>query len=428
MGSAGPAPPRVSRETRLLLGTALVSVAALWLLATIRFPEREASPNPLPPVLTQLALRSPFDEITNAVAELLPRVRPWFVIVGDESATPTGPVPAGWTALRLRDGLAAGLPPDHPALAGDETEKLDVVARDRATGLTIVRVAGMADLTEPVLWTPRRPDTPRYLLATASSVEGLSLAPCFVGAFYPAKSTRWPETVWLMPRSTDLDPGTFLLTPEGALAGLVIDHQGRRALVPGSTIVAEAERLIREPASAPGYLGLTVQPLPSSAAADPAVNLVISWVDPEGPAAGVLMPTDLIEAVDGERLETIEAWDAHVARLTPGATISVRILRAGTSQEVPVTVTPVGPPSKRTLGLTLRARPRVGSEVLRVEADSAAAAAGLEPGDLITAIAGVRAPTPEQVQQAFAASSHDRPVLVAVTRGRTHRVVSLGTP
>ena len=47
--------PRVSRETRLLLTAGVLAVAALWLLARIRFPERPATPNPVPAVLSQLA-------------------------------------------------------------------------------------------------------------------------------------------------------------------------------------------------------------------------------------------------------------------------------------------------------------------------------------------------------------------------------------
>jgi hypothetical protein len=46
--------PRVSRETRLLLAAGVMAVAALWLLARIRFPERPVSPNPVPSVLSQL--------------------------------------------------------------------------------------------------------------------------------------------------------------------------------------------------------------------------------------------------------------------------------------------------------------------------------------------------------------------------------------
>src|SRR4051812_13987822 len=47
--------PRISRETRRLLMTACVAVLTLWVLARIRFPDRAGTPNPMPPLLTQLA-------------------------------------------------------------------------------------------------------------------------------------------------------------------------------------------------------------------------------------------------------------------------------------------------------------------------------------------------------------------------------------
>lgn len=49
---------RISRDTRLLLITVCIAVAALWVLARLRFPDRPATANPIPPLLTQLAPRA----------------------------------------------------------------------------------------------------------------------------------------------------------------------------------------------------------------------------------------------------------------------------------------------------------------------------------------------------------------------------------
>jgi membrane-associated protease RseP (regulator of RpoE activity) len=77
----------------------------------------------------------------------------------------------------------------------------------------------------------------------------------------------------------------------------------------------------------------------------------------------------------------------------------------------------------RALGLTLQAVPRVGSEVIIVDADSAAALAGLRPGDVILTIGDIGAPSPAQVVRAFA--NKDGPVLAGIRRGTAHRVVVL---
>ena len=69
--------PRVSRETRLLLTTALVAVAALWVLARIRFPDLPATPNPVPPLLSQLATTPTFDGLAFEVSQLQVRLEPF---------------------------------------------------------------------------------------------------------------------------------------------------------------------------------------------------------------------------------------------------------------------------------------------------------------------------------------------------------------
>src|SRR6478672_11624419 len=98
-----PTQPSVPRDTRLLLAIVLISVALLWVLARIRFPERPSTPNPVPPVLAQLAPSSAFDDIVAAVSRLQPRLAPALAPVD------------GATALRFREDLAvAVLPTDAP--------------------------------------------------------------------------------------------------------------------------------------------------------------------------------------------------------------------------------------------------------------------------------------------------------------------------
>jgi hypothetical protein len=67
---------RISRDTRLLLLTACIAVAALWVLARLRFPERPVTANPIPPLLTQLAPRASLEDLASEVAQLQPFVVP----------------------------------------------------------------------------------------------------------------------------------------------------------------------------------------------------------------------------------------------------------------------------------------------------------------------------------------------------------------
>jgi S1-C subfamily serine protease len=76
------------------------------------------------------------------------------------------------------------------------------------------------------------------------------------------------------------------------------------------------------------------------------------------------------------------------------------------------------------LGLTLRALPGIGAEVVRVERGSAGDRSGLLPGDLITRADATDTPTPAQLQRAFA-SARERPLIIAFTRGTSRQVTAL---
>src|SRR5687768_3000282 len=119
--------PRVSRETRMLLTTALVAIVALWVLARVRFPDRPAPQNPVQPLLTQLTPRPTFADLAAEIAGLRPRLDPLLV---PASATVAGLRFQDDVALAWRDPWQDGVTWSTPALLRD----------DRASGLTLVRV------------------------------------------------------------------------------------------------------------------------------------------------------------------------------------------------------------------------------------------------------------------------------------------------
>jgi hypothetical protein len=412
-----PTQPSVPRDTRLLLAIVLISVALLWVLARIRFPERPSTPNPVPPVLAQLAPSSAFDDIVAAVSRLQPRLAAALAPLG------------GATAFRFRDDLAIAVlpadaaPADRPRTEADAIE----IARDRASGLAVFRLAGSP--VEPVpTWSPRRVDAPRFLMiATVAQGEAV-VRPVFVGAFRETRSPIWAGTIWTLPPPSDVAPGTFAFTAEGAFVGLAVTEGGQRALVPAAAVMAAAERLLAEGARPPGSIGVDVQPLTPylAAAAGSAGGVLVAWVDPQGPAAGQLRPTDVVEQIDGEPIATIESWRALVGRLAAGGSIGMRVRRGGDLLDVRLTAAPAhAPEPKRPLGLTLRSVAGDGAAIVRVEADSAAARAGLRADDLLTAVGDVAAPTAAQAARAFAAVAAGRPILVAVAREGRHFVVAM---
>jgi hypothetical protein len=427
METSRPYRPRVSRETRLLLTAGVMAVAALWLLARIRFPERPVTPNPVPSVLSQLASGPKYDDLAGEIAQLHARLQPSLLAL-DAPSTVLGSLQTSprTTAIRLRDDLAVTLVP-----SGSNREQwndVTILVRDAASGLAVVHVPIAVPTSPPVPWTPRQPQQPRYFVASDVSPEGVSLRPVFVGSLNPVDSPLWSEPVWAVPGRTDLAPGSFLFTSSAELAGLVTAHGGALAIVPGGTVLAEAERLLATPPGPAGAIGIEVQNLtpPVASVTGAPAGVVVTWVDADGAGREQLMTGDVIEAVDGRMLATRQHWDVRVARLSVGETLSLRVRRRGEIREVALVANaPAAQPASRSLGLTLRARPKIGAEVVRIERGSAADRAGLALGDVITLVVDVSAPTPAQVMRSYTSAAQGERVMVAVTRGDAHFVTTL---
>jgi S1-C subfamily serine protease len=248
-----------------------------------------------------------------------------------------------------------------------------------------------------------------------------------VGSLHPIESPLWSEPLWAVPERADLAAGSILFTNNAELAGLVITYHRGLAIVPGGTVLAEAERLLAAPPGAPGAIGVEVQELTPAVASVTAASagVVVVWVDQAGASSEQLIVGDVIDAVDGRALATRQQWDVRVARLSMGETVGLRVRRGGEIREVALVANArAAPPASRSLGLTLRARTKIGAEVVRVERGAAADRAGLVFGDVITLVADVSAPTPAQVVRAYSSMGQGERVMVAVTRGDAHFVTT----
>lgn len=218
-------PRRIARETRLLLLTALIAIAVLWLLARVRFPDRAVTPNPVPPLLTQIAPLPRFADLAAEVSAARARLEAslFSVRVGDYRE-----------AVAIRPGVAVtwlGSAATH--LSIDDAE---VVARDAASGVGLVRMR-RTDVTFPPLWMPGDLGQARYLIASDVAGDRITARPVFIGALVPLDGTGWPGRIWLLPAHTDIHAGSFAFTPNGELVGLVIPYGNTRALVPGDVLV-----------------------------------------------------------------------------------------------------------------------------------------------------------------------------------------------
>jgi hypothetical protein len=400
----------ISRETRRLLITVVAAVAALSVLARIRFQERPVTAMPVPNVLAQLRPSSSYEDLARLIADIRPGI-----------AAAVSPSAGGSPALRIGEDAAVTL---RPAVADA------VVATDRATGLAIVRQP-RGDMPGLMPWVPRLLDYPRYLIAADVIDEHVALRPVFIGGLFATASPLWRGELWLLPPAAAISPGTFVFTTDGAFAGLGVTHDAHAALVPAALLLRAVEELQKTQDADAGDFGMAVEALsPSVASATGAsTGVVVTSIDPDGPAAGMLVPTEVVEAIDGEEMRSIDHWRARVARVTPGDTATLRVRGAAGVRDVQMTAAArapaVEPEGDASLGLRLRNIPKRGVEVLGVQPRSRAARAGIQEGDVITVAAGQASPTSAQLTRLFTSLPEGAAFLVAITRGNDNRVIAI---
>ena len=420
--------PRLPRETRRLLLTALVAVLTLWVLARVRFPERPAAPNPVPPILDQLTGPPTFAELAARVGELRARLSDSLVTLvlnRDDARGNYGAPVQRAVGLRIRDDLAVTV--IAPATRRGGAAPPGVVTEDRASGLMLVETATKTRPQLPIFWSPRDLQQPRYLLASSASPEDISLQPTFVGSLAPIETPQWAGSVWALPTDAAVSPGALLFTEQGELVGVVAQSDAGPAIVPARVLLASAERLLEAPPKAAAELGVEVETLTPrlAAAAGAQSGVIVAWVDPASIAAPLLRIGDVIEAIDDVAITNAEQWRVRATRVGAGDTLNLRVMRRGAPRVVQLLVRAPSAENAAFLGLGMRRVARVGTEVIRVVHGSASEAAGIAVGDLITAIGTINAPTPAEIASAFEATDSGNLGIVAVTRNGAHRVMAL---
>ena len=415
---------RVSRETRQLLAAALVALLALWVLARIRFPGQSPSPNPIPSLLSQLSVAPRFANLAGEIAELQGRLSTtWLTVAASGAEDFADARSTQLTAMRLRSNAAVVL-----LRRGDELSNQDeVIATDRVTGLAIVRTKEDNAPVGVPPWMPPSLNSPQYFMATVGTTSGVSLRPVLVASLHETQSPAWQGAIWSIPDGTDLTMSSFVFTTSGEIAGLVVREPTGLAIVPWEIVREEATRIIdgeRKPAV---DLHVEVRPLtPTLAKATGATQgVVVAWVDPRGPTAKHILVGDVIESVNARAIAHTRDWEVASSRLPVGPVI-MHVRRRGKSLDVQFTL-PAATHSAAvsSLGLDMKGVPGVGTTVVRIDPRSAASAARLQEGDIITLVGQITAPTAAQISNAFRSARTGEAIMLAITRGRTHLVVGL---
>jgi serine protease Do len=242
-----------------------------------------------------------------------------------------------------------------------------------------------------------------------------------------------------------------ILTPTGGNIGLGFAIPSNMAREVMSQLKADG-RVQR------GRLGITVQSvtpdLASSLKLPNTSGALVSGVEPGDAASRAgLKQGDVITAINGEKVSDSNALRNRIAGTKPGSTIDLEVVRNGKTENVRATLGALEPSRERAArdngesdgpefgptGMTVESlTPQVarqlglsnrkeGVVVRDVDPDSAAASAGIQPGDVISQVNGEAVKSPSELKAALSAS-RERPALLLVTRENADIFLALRPP
>jgi Do/DeqQ family serine protease len=254
--------------------------------------------------------------------------------------------------------------------------------------------------------------------------------------------------------------GGALVNTAGALVGInseILSPSGGNIgigfAIPSQMAENVMGQLIKDGRVHRGQLGVAVQNVTSDVArslglADVRGALVSSVSDGSPAAKAGLERGDVIVSVDGEPVSDGNTLRNRVAATAPGTSLALGVLRNGESKTLRVTLRALEPektadargarPQSGRLGLSVRpVSPEDAQElgldaakgllVAQVDPEGPAAAAGIEPGDVIREVNRKPVADAESLRAAVKASG-ERPALVLVERRGASLFLALEAP
>jgi serine protease Do len=218
--------------------------------------------------------------------------------------------------------------------------------------------------------------------------------------------------------------------------------------IPSSTAKFVVGRLLDPSHPKPAWLGVTLddmtQELARALGLPQSTGAIISEVDPAGPGSASLRPGDVLEALNGVRLNDSRAFMRAIVTMAIGQAAHLTVWRDGkehaitataaewphhtpstetvspkvagavvvNASDVGITVGPITAAARRRYGLDAKL---TGALVSTVERDSEAQDLGIEPGDVVIAAQGSPVATPDDFRRMVsAAQAQQRPYLAAL--------------
>ena len=239
---------------------------------------------------------------------------------------------------------------------------------------------------------------------------------------------------------------TFIISNSGSFAGAGF-------AIPSQLVRATAEQLIKTGKVDHGYLGISLNDVTPANASffnlKTSTGAIVAQVTPDSPASRAgLKNGDVIDSLNGQKIDNGSALQVAVSEVHPGTTISLGIVRNGAPQTIQVKVGEYRKDSevasdgeasgnqKGKLGLAVaeltpdvRQQLHIPSQVSGVAVESVRPAspaddAGLTPGDVILEVDRKPVSSPDQfVSEAHATPGKDLLLLVWSQGNASYRVV-----
>jgi S1-C subfamily serine protease len=302
-------------------------------------------------------------------------------------------------------------------------------------------------------------EMPGFLVFIDAAPGGPSVRAEFVSQATPQPHPAWDVPLLALGGLANPRPGALVFTLAGRFVGMVLASDDETLVAPGEALIARADRLTRGESILAANAGLTVQPLSSALtkATKADHGVIIAAINNGGSSAGPLRVGDVIQMIDRDEIRSVGDWERVLSHRAPGTTVTLQIARREGTTQVPLTLmwrdAPLAfgssangdratSPAKAgntvrsgaaAFGLGLRAtatRNAAGTlEVVRVDANGAAARAELHVGDLLVALPSTPAPlTLARVDAACNALAAGDALLLSISRAGQPLVVAIEKP
>jgi len=222
----------------------------------------------------------------------------------------------------------------------------------------------------------------------------------------------------------------------GVNTAIVASGQGIGFAIPSNLARLIAGQLIEKGDVTRGWLGVSIQPMTAELAdsfgLDRMTGALINQVLPDSPAeAAGIKRGDVLLSLAGKEVRGVRELQLLVASTPVGNTVEVGVLRDGERMTLSVTIAAVpdqvqmsgaGQGDSAGKGVGLRVKPDDegrGLLIEEVDPESAAARAGVQPGDLLLSVNRREVRNLQEFQAALKQSTSAKQVLLLIQRGET---------